>query len=72
MKLTNSHMHNNVRKHLFRNRIVAIWNSLSNTVVSAKSTNTFKPRLGKFYAHQDFKFDWNADVAGIGSRSINS
>ena len=41
-------------------------------VVSAESTNTFKNRLGKFWAHQDFKFDWNADIIGIGSRTLNS
>ena len=22
-------------------------------------------------AHQDFKFDWNADITGMGSRSLN-
>ena len=42
-------------------------------VVSAvESTNTFKNRLDKFWAHQDFKFDWNADITGMGSRSLNS
>ena len=28
--------------------------------------------LDKLWAHQDFKFDWNADITGIGSRSLNS
>ena len=41
-------------------------------VVSAESTNTFKSRLDKFWANQDFKFDWNADIIGIAIRSINS
>ena len=49
MQLT--HLHYNLRKHFFINRIVAIWNSSPNTVVSAESTNTFKNRLDKFWAN---------------------
>ena len=70
MQLTQ--MHYNLRKQFFSNIIVSLWNSLPNIVVSAESTNIFKNRLDKFRAIQDFKFDWNADVAGIGSRSINN
>ena len=40
--------------------------------VSAESTNIFKNCLDKLWAHQDFEFDWNADITGIGSRSLNS
>ena len=40
--------------------------------VFSESTNIFKNRLDKFWANQDFKFDWNADITGIESRSINS
>ena len=64
-------MHYNLRKLFFSNRIAAIWNSLPNIVVSAESTNIFKNRLDKFWANQDFKFNWNADITRIGSRSIN-
>ena len=71
-KMQLTHMHYNLRKHFFSNRIVAIWNSLPNTVVSAESTNTFKNRLHKFWAIQDFKFYWNADITGLGSHNINS
>ena len=41
-----------------------------NTVVSADSVNVFKNRLGKFWEKQKFKFDWNADITGIGNRSV--
>jgi hypothetical protein len=43
-----------------------------NTVVSAESVNTFKSCLDKLWAHQDFKFVWNADITGMKSRSMNS
>ena len=66
-KLQLTHMHYNLRKHFFSNIIVAIWNSLPNTVVSAESTNIFKNRLDKFWANQDFKFD----VQGLSERWIH-
>jgi len=38
-KLQLTHMQYNLRKHLFSNIIVAVWNSLPNIIVSAESTN---------------------------------
>jgi len=52
--------------------IAAVWNSLPNIVVFAKSTITFKNCLDIFWINQEFKFDFRADIAGIGSRSVNS
>jgi len=65
-------MHSNLHKHFFSNRIIAVWNNISNIIVNAESTNIFKNRLDRFWVNQEFKFDWHADVAGIGSRSLNS
>jgi len=70
MQLT--HMHYNLRKHFFSNRIIAVWNRLPNIIVNAESTNIFKNRLDKFWVNQEIKFEWHADVAGIGSRSVNN
>ena len=71
-KMQLTHLHYNLCKHFFSNRVVAVWNSLPNMVVSAESTNIFKNRLDKLWAFQDFKFDWNADITGIGSRCLNN
>ena len=38
----------NIQKHFFSNRLIALWNSLPNIVVSAVSTNMFKNRLDNF------------------------
>jgi len=54
------------------NIIVAVWNSLPNIVVSTDTTNIFKNCLDKFWINQEFKFDFYADIAGIGRRSIIS
>jgi hypothetical protein len=65
-------VHYNLRKQFFSNRIIAIWNSLPNTVVSAESTKTFNNHLDKFWVNQDVKFNWKVDTTGIGSHSIHS
>jgi len=46
-------------------------NSYDNIILNAESTNIFKNRLDRFWVNQEFKFDWHADIAGIGSRSLN-
>ena len=47
-----------LRKFSFSNRVVNIWNSLPNWVVSANTTNTFKARLDKFWHNQDVVYDF--------------
>ncbi len=58
-----------LRKFNFTNRIVNIWNSLPNYVVSADSVNTFKTRLDKFWTNQEIIYDYRAQIQGTGSRS---
>jgi len=65
-------MHPNLRKHFFSNGIIAVWNSLPNIIINAESTNIIKNRLDRFWVNQEIKFDWHADIARIGSRSVNS
>jgi len=62
-------MNHNLRKHFFSNRIITVWNKPID-VIYADSTNMFKNRLDMFWFNQDLKFDWNADITGIGSRSL--
>ena len=47
-KLVQHHCHYDFKKYNFTNRVIPIWNSLSNFVVSAETINTFKNRLDKF------------------------
>ena len=69
-KLLNQSFHYDARKYCFSARIVNIWNSLPNDVVYVNNVNQFKPRLDKFWMHQDVKFDFTADLTGIGDRSV--
>jgi len=47
-KLIQHHCHYDLRKFNFTNRVIPMWNSLSDHVVSAKTVNTFKNRLIHF------------------------
>ena len=58
-----------LRKYSFSVRVVNIWNSLPNWVVSANTTDTFKVRLDKFWHNQDIVYDFRAQLQGTGSRS---
>ena len=44
-KLVQHHCHYDLKKYNFTNRVVPIWNSFSNHVVSAETVNTFNNRL---------------------------
>ena len=57
-KLIQHHCHYDLRQFNFTNRVIPIWNSLSNHVVSADTINTFNT--------QDVLYDYKAYIDGIG------
>jgi len=60
---------NTTYENSFSVRVVNIWNSLPNWVVSANTSDTFKARLDKFWYNQDIVYDFRAQLLGTGSRS---
>jgi len=42
---------------------------LPNHVVEVNTVNLFKARLDRFWANQDVKYNFTADLTGIGDRS---
>ena len=62
----------NIVLQLFTVRIVNLWNSLPENVVSASTVNTFKNRLDKCWSDQESVYDYKADLTGIGNRSLIS
>jgi len=58
-----------LRKFYFTNRVVDAWNSLSNWIVMANSTNTFKRRLVIYWKDQEIIYDFRAQLQGTESRS---
>jgi len=51
------HLHYDMRKFNFSNRITPIWNSLPDHVVASPTINTFKARLDKLWENQDVRYD---------------
>jgi len=43
-------------------RIVSVWNSLPDSVVSAASVNSFKSSLDKFWSMHDFVYDYRVEM----------
>ena len=69
-KLSNHRFHYDLRKYYFSARIVNIWNSLPNHVVDINTINFFKTRLDRFWANQDVKYDFTADLTGTGMKYV--
>ena len=51
-----------IRKYAFSNRVVDIWNSLPDCVVTAKSLHAFENRLDKYWSNQELVYDFAAKV----------
>jgi len=70
LRLQKNRTRYDLRKLVFTNRIVNMWNSLLNDVVHTESTNTYKSRLNKFWSNQEIIYDYRAEIQGTGSRSV--
>ena len=71
LKLANTRCHYDLRKYSFTIRVVNIWNSFPESVISADSVDSFKCRLDKFWSNQDILFDYKVDLTGVGNRSLS-
>jgi len=69
-KLIQHHCCYDLRKFNFFNRVIPIWNCLSNHVVSADTVNCFENRLDKFWSNEEVLYDHKADVHGTVTRSV--
>ena len=68
-KLFQEQLHYDMRKYFFGNRIIHVWNSLPDEVVSAEKLDTFKNLLDKFWSGQEVVYNWKAELTGTGNRS---
>ena len=64
-RLYQGHLHYDLRKYFFVNRVIHIWNGLPDDVVAADTTNNFKVRLDKFWNNQSVKYNWKDDITGV-------
>jgi len=70
LKLCTKRFHYDLRKNTFTVRVINIWNSLPDSVVLAKTLNTFKNKLDNFWQNQEVKYNYKASLTGIGNRSL--
>ena len=64
-KLMHTRSHYDLRKFSFCSRVVGVWNSLPDSVVTATSLNMFKNRLDNFWCKEDMFYDVNANLTGM-------
>ena len=63
----------NIRKHSFLIRTAKIWNQLPNEIVNAKSVNTFKNRLDRYWRNQELLYDnFKANITPGTGRTITT
>ena len=60
-----------VRKFSFCNRVVNVWNSLPEHIVTSPSVNAFKNALDKLWCDEDFYLDYKGIFPGLyNNRSV--
>ena len=69
-KLIQHHCCYDLRKFTFTDRVLPIWNSLSNHVVSADTVDCFKNRSDKLWSNQEVLYNHKADLHGTGNSSV--
>ena len=53
------------RRHRFNVRVVQTWNSLPDEIVCAKSLNSFKNKLDKYWENQEIVYnDYKSEITG--------
>ena len=51
-----------IRKNLFTHRVISIWNSLPENVISARNVKIFESRLDKYWIYQDIIYDFKSNL----------
>jgi len=69
LRLFKMHVHYDLRKYYFSNRIISVWNSLPDFVINSNSIASFENSLDRFWCNQACLYDYKADLTGTGSRS---
>jgi len=65
LKLGLSRSRIDIGKYAFSKRIVNIWNTLPDSVVTADSVNSFKNKLDAYWKECDLLYDYNATYPGL-------
>jgi len=69
-KLVQNFSRYDMRKYVFTQRIINIWNSFPVHVVNTSSVNSFKNNLDRFWSNQEVYCNLRCDITGTGNRSL--
>jgi len=59
-----------IKKYSVCYLVVTVWNSLQDCVVESDSVNSFKNRLDKYWANEEFVFNFNSELIGTGGLPV--
>jgi hypothetical protein len=71
LKLATVRPHLDIRKYFFSVRIVSVWNSLPDSVITSTSIDSFKNALDKYWKNEEILFNYRANLSGIGIRGLD-
>jgi len=54
-----------MRKFNFTNRIISVWNSLPDFVVSGDTVDPFKISLDRFWIDQEIRYNWMSVAVAV-------
>ena len=66
-KLYRKRANTSIRKNFFTHRVISIWNSLPENVVSARNVKIFESRLYKYWIYQDIIYDFKSNFTRSGT-----
>jgi len=58
-----------IHKYSFSNRIIPLWNSLPEKVVSSSTVKRFKVQLDRFWANEEIYYNYKTNISCTGSLS---
>jgi len=61
-----------LKENIFCTRVINTWNSLSESVISAITTDFLKNKLDMFWSNQDLIYDYKAELTGLGSSCVTN
>lgn len=61
LKINKNNCRLDIRKHYFTNRVVDVWNSLPDEIVTAKNVKAFERRLDNHWKEHPMIYDFNTD-----------
>ena len=71
LKLTTVRPKYDIRKYFFSVRIVSVWNSLPDSVITSDTVIAFKNALDRHWQNEEILYNYRAKLSGTGVRGLD-